>query len=66
MALRWMVTVKKATPPLHDTMAVLGRERVRTRIRAGLELLRAMPEKPADKAPEPSAAKAPGKPTGTP
>ncbi|MCC7110708.1 MAG: glutamate--tRNA ligase [Deltaproteobacteria bacterium] len=66
MALRWMVTGKKATPPLHDTMAVLGRERVRTRIRAGLELLRAMPEKPADKAPEASAAKAPGKPTGTP
>ena len=58
MALRWMVTGKKATPPLHDTMAVLGRERVRTRIRAGLELLRAMQEKPADKPAEPGAAKA--------
>ncbi len=45
MPLRWMVTGKKATPPLHDTMAVLGRERVRTRIRAGLDLLKAMPEK---------------------
>lgn len=46
MPLRWLVTGKKATPPLHDTMAVLGRERVRTRIRAGLTALHALPEKP--------------------
>lgn len=36
MAIRWMVTGKKATPPLFETMAVLGRERCRTRMRQAL------------------------------
>jgi len=38
--LRWIVTGKKATPGLFDVLAVLGRERVRTRIRAVLEPLK--------------------------
>lgn len=36
MAIRWITTGKKATPPLFETMAVLGRERCRTRLRAAL------------------------------
>lgn len=36
MPLRLMITGKKATPPLFDTLAVLGRERCRTRLRAAL------------------------------
>lgn len=36
MAVRWMITGKKATPPLFETMAVLGRERCRTRLRTAL------------------------------
>ncbi|MES2504320.1 MAG: glutamate--tRNA ligase [Myxococcota bacterium] len=36
MATRLMTTGKKATPPLFETMAVLGRERCRTRLRAAL------------------------------
>jgi glutamyl-tRNA synthetase len=46
MALRWMVTGKKATPPVPETLAVLGRERVRTRMRAGVELLKKLPDPP--------------------
>lgn len=36
MPVRLMATGKKATPPLFDTLAVLGRERCRTRLRAAL------------------------------
>lgn len=43
MPVRLMVTGKKATPPLFETMAVLGRERCRTRMRAALAALKAMP-----------------------
>ncbi|WP_224244554.1 glutamate--tRNA ligase [Hyalangium gracile] len=53
---RLMVTGKKATPPLFETMAVLGRERVRTRIRAAISELKAakLPD------PQPAAAPKPG------
>jgi glutamyl-tRNA synthetase len=44
--LRWVVTGKKATPGIFDILAVLGREQVRTRIRAVLEGLKQM--RPAD------------------
>lgn len=40
MPLRMMVCGKKASPPLYDTMAVLGKERCRTRIRAAINALR--------------------------
>lgn len=40
MPIRLMVTGKKATPPLFDTMAVLGRERCRSRMRAAIKILR--------------------------
>lgn len=40
MPVRLMVTGKKATPPLFETMAVLGRERCRTRMRAALAVLK--------------------------
>ncbi|MEI6806447.1 MAG: hypothetical protein WCK49_08085, partial [Myxococcaceae bacterium] len=36
MPVRLMATGKKATPPLFDTLAVLGKERCRTRLRAAL------------------------------
>ena len=41
--LRWMTTGKKGSPPIPDVMAVLGRERVRTRIRAILDPLKKLP-----------------------
>lgn len=40
MPVRLMVTGKKATPPLFETMAVLGRERCRSRMRAAIQVLR--------------------------
>ena len=40
MPLRMMISGKKASPPLFETMAVLGKERCRTRIRAGIQALR--------------------------
>jgi glutamyl-tRNA synthetase len=43
MPLRLMVTGKKATPPLFDVLAILGRERVRTRVRAILDPLKKLP-----------------------
>ncbi|MCI0571331.1 MAG: glutamate--tRNA ligase [Myxococcaceae bacterium] len=52
-AVRLMVTGKKATPPLFETMSVLGRERVRTRIRAAIAALKALPEQPAGEAKKP-------------
>lgn len=39
MPLRMMVSGKKASPPLFDTMAVLGKERCRTRLRAAINAL---------------------------
>jgi glutamyl-tRNA synthetase len=53
MPLRLMVTGKKATPPLFDVLAILGRERVRTRMRAILDPLKKLPP-PADKPPAPA------------
>jgi glutamyl-tRNA synthetase len=41
--LRWMLTGKKGSPPIPDVMGVLGRERVRTRIRAALDPLKKLP-----------------------
>ena len=35
--MRMMITGKKGSPPLFETMAVLGKERVRTRMRNGLK-----------------------------
>jgi glutamyl-tRNA synthetase len=43
MPLRIAVTGKAATPPLFETMEVLGREVCRRRLRAAVELLRSMP-----------------------
>src|SRR5690606_24996593 len=39
MPLRMIVSGKKASPPLFDTMAVLGKERCRTRLRAAINAL---------------------------
>ncbi len=47
MPLRWLVSGKKATPPLPESLAVLGRERTRTRIRAGIESVKKLPDAPA-------------------
>ena len=40
MPLRFMISGKKASPPLYDTMAVLGKERCRTRIRDAVSALK--------------------------
>lgn len=45
--LRWMTTGKKGSPPIPDVMAILGRERVRTRIRAIFDSLKKLPVPPA-------------------
>lgn len=42
MPVRLMVTGKKATPPLFETMAVLGRERVRTRLRLAIRAIKSL------------------------
>jgi glutamyl-tRNA synthetase len=42
MPLRIAVTGRKATPPLFDTMAVLGKEICRWRLRSAIEVLRTM------------------------
>ena len=48
--LRWMTTGKKGSPPIPDVLAILGRERVRTRIRAILDPLKKFQATPpADK-----------------
>jgi glutamyl-tRNA synthetase len=39
MLLRLVVTGRKASPPLFDTMAVLGKELTRRRLRQAAELL---------------------------
>jgi glutamyl-tRNA synthetase len=39
MLLRLLITGRKATPPLFDTMEVLGKEMVRRRMRQGAELI---------------------------
>jgi glutamyl-tRNA synthetase len=41
--LRWMMTGKKGSPPIPDVLAILGRERVRTRMRATLDPLKKLP-----------------------
>jgi hypothetical protein len=64
MPLRWLITGKKATPPLPESLTVLGRERVRTRIRAGLEALRKLPDTADSSAAPPS--KQPQKPSANP
>lgn len=40
MPVRMMVSGKKASPPLFETMAVLGKERCRTRFRAAIKILK--------------------------
>lgn len=42
MPVRMIISGKKASPPLFDTMAVLGKERCRTRFRAAIKTLRAL------------------------
>jgi len=44
MPLRLVLTGKKASPPLYETMAVLGKERCRFRIRAAIALLKTLKE----------------------
>jgi len=44
MPIRLIVTGKKASPPLFDTMSVLGKERCRTRMRKAIENLKAYKE----------------------
>ena len=41
MAVRVAATGRAATPPLFDTLAVLGKEVVRRRLRRAIDLLRA-------------------------
>jgi glutamyl-tRNA synthetase len=43
MLLRLAATGKKATPPLFETLAVLGRELVRRRIRQCIDYIKKMP-----------------------
>ncbi len=42
MPVRVAVTGRTATPPLFDTMAVLGKEICRRRLRCAIEVLRTM------------------------
>ncbi len=56
MPLRLLLTGKKATPGLPESIAVLGRERTRTRVRVAIELLKKLPE-PKPEAPKPEAPK---------
>ncbi|MEJ2189261.1 MAG: glutamate--tRNA ligase, partial [Acidobacteriota bacterium] len=42
MPVRVAVTGRTATPPLFETMGVLGKERCRWRLRRAIEVLRAM------------------------
>lgn len=44
MPIRLIVTGKKASPPLFDTMAVLGKERCRTRLRKAIDNLKTFKE----------------------
>jgi glutamyl-tRNA synthetase len=52
--LRWMMTGKKGSPPIPDVLAVLGRERTRTRIRAALDPLKKLPAPPAQPPAQPA------------
>lgn len=45
MPVRMMISGKKASPPLFETMAVLGKERCRMRMRAAARALHAQSEK---------------------
>ena len=51
MALRIAVTGRKATPPLFETMAVLGKERCRRRLRQAIALLHTMGPAAGDASP---------------
>jgi glutamyl-tRNA synthetase len=42
MPVRVAVTGRTATPPLFETMAVLGKETCRRRLRSAIEVLRTM------------------------
>jgi len=46
MLLRLAATARKATPPLFETLAGLGRELVRRRIRLCADLVKKMPAPP--------------------
>jgi glutamyl-tRNA synthetase len=46
MPIRLLLSGRKATPGLPESMAVLGRERVRTRIRAVLPVIQKLPDAP--------------------
>src|SRR5262249_20412099 len=47
MSVRVAATGRPATPPLFDTLAVLGKEVVRRRLRRAVEVLRSEPAAPA-------------------
>jgi glutamyl-tRNA synthetase len=47
MAVRVAVTGRKASPPLFETMTLIGRERCRRRVRMAVVYLRAQPKPPA-------------------
>jgi glutamyl-tRNA synthetase len=55
MLLRMAATAKKATPPLFETLAGLGRELVRRRIRLCADVVKKMPAPPPKPAPAPAA-----------
>ena len=46
MSLRIAATGRSATPPLFETLAVLGKEAVRRRLKGAIEALRAVPARP--------------------
>ena len=48
MVVRVAATGRAATPPLFETLAVLGKEVVRRRLRRAIDVLRAQPPAPAD------------------
>lgn len=52
MLLRVGATARKATPPLFETLSVLGRDLVRRRLRECLEVLKRLPEPAAAPAPK--------------
>jgi glutamyl-tRNA synthetase len=55
MLLRLLVTGRKTSPPLFDTMAVLGKEMTRRRLRQGAEVIGKQKEPAAPKAAAPAA-----------
>ena len=53
MPVRVAVTGRRATPPLFDTLEVLGKERCRRRLRGAIAHLKALPVPPAEAAAQP-------------